>query len=104
MNKFKVPKSIDPEKLDAFVEGATSMAAQPLTSVPARNSVAPPRPALAFPWKQFAPDALPKTGINLRLNDYEHQALKWLAEKDDRSLQYTLKRLLKKALEAELPQ
>lgn len=95
--KFKVGKMVDPAKLVEFVEGAARPAVQ---AVP---TPAPAHPGAVHPWASFKPDALPKIGINLRLNDYEHQALKWLAEKDDRSLQYTLKRLLKQALEAELP-
>ncbi|MDA8094889.1 MAG: hypothetical protein M0T84_13495 [Betaproteobacteria bacterium] len=103
MSKFRVAKSVDPAKLDAFVEGAGRPAVQAVAPAPAANPAAAPRADNEHPWENFAPDALPKTGINLRLNDYEHQALKWLAERDDRSLQYTLKRLLKQALETELP-
>lgn len=99
--KFKIGKSVDPARLDEFVEGAARPAVQSVAT-PA-SAQAPARPGSVHPWASFDPDALPKIGVNLRLNNYEHQALKWLAEKDDRSLQYTLKRLLKQALEAELP-
>jgi hypothetical protein len=52
------------------------------------------------PWEKYDRDARPLSGINVRLNDYEHELLKYLADADDRSLQQTIKRLLIPAAEA----
>jgi hypothetical protein len=52
------------------------------------------------PWEKFDRHARPLSGINVRLNDYEHELLKHLAEADQRSLQQTIKRLLIPAAEA----
>jgi hypothetical protein len=54
----------------------------------------------AAPWERLAKDDRPHSGVNLRLNGYEHALLKFLAEQDDRSLQQTIKRLLIPAAEA----
>jgi len=52
------------------------------------------------PWEKHDRDARPLSGINVRLNDYEHELLKYLAAADDRSIQQTIKRLLVPAAEA----
>jgi hypothetical protein len=54
----------------------------------------------AAPWDGFSKDAKPLSGINLRLNDYERELLRFLAESDQRSIQQTIKRLLVPAAEA----
>lgn len=52
------------------------------------------------PWERFDKNARPMTGLNVRLNEYEHELLKQLAKKEDRSLQWTVKKLLIAAAEA----
>jgi len=56
----------------------------------------PPLP----PWAKLDKDAKPLSGINLRINEYEHELLKFLAQVDDRSIQQTIKRLLIPAAES----
>lgn len=52
------------------------------------------------PWESLDKDAKPLSGINLRLNAYEHELLKFLADSDQRSIQQTIKRLLIPAAES----
>jgi hypothetical protein len=52
------------------------------------------------PWEELDKEAKPLSGINLRLNAYEHELLKFLAESDQRSIQQTIKRLLIPAAES----
>lgn len=52
------------------------------------------------PWEKLDRGARPLSGINVRLNDYEHELLKHLAAADARSLQQTIKRLLIPAAES----
>lgn len=70
----------------------------PTTSAPVRRA----RPASTEErrWERFDKDARPHSGINLRLNNYEHELLKALADDDERSLQQTIKRLLIPSAEA----
>jgi len=115
----------DPEALAAFVAAADQRSTAPAIVTPTPIAAdEPPRIALVpsvveatpeesagarrvrrrscdeAPWEKYERDARPLSGINVRLNDYEHELLKYLAYVDDRSLQQTIKRLLIPAAEA----
>lgn len=100
MGGFKVGKVPKPRLPPDAVEGFAAKADE--VAKPTDRAPLPPRAMSARPWEGMDPDAATSRGVNLRLNAYEHEVLKWLAERDDRSLQYTLKRLLKQAMQAEI--
>lgn len=100
---------VEPEPVASEASEPSEATAQPAPAhVVARSAandhvVARAAPAAANderPWERFDKDARPHSGINLRLNSYEHELLKALAEDDERSLQQTIKRLLIPAAEA----
>ncbi len=128
MSKFKprpaLPDMPDPDAVARFAAGAEHRAIAPLASVPAAElapvviAAAPPPVVAATkpdtppapialeaardesPWLKHDKAAKPISGINLRLNDYEHELLRYLADVDSRSIQQTIKRLLLPAAEA----
>lgn len=90
----------DPEDVARFAAGAGTRAVES-TAVPMMTVVSSmPSSAPSSSWELLDKNAKPLSGINLRLNDYEHELLKFLAESDDRSIQQTIKRLLIPAAEA----
>lgn len=101
MSKFKsrpadllrvLPELPDPGDVARFAAGADKRTVEPTqTSSPTTDRL---------PWEEYDKTAKPLSGINLRLNDYEHQLLKFLAESDQRSIQQTIKRLLIPAAES----
>lgn len=102
MSKFKPRPSTLPDlpalpnvdDVARFAAGAETRSTQSTPTMPER------------PWERFDKHARPMTGLNVRLNEYEHELLKQLAKKEDRSLQWTIKKLLIVAAEAaaaELP-
>ena len=48
--------------------------------------------------RSLDPDAIPRIGLNIRFNDYEHQYLKNLARKEGRSLQKQIKMIIRAAI------
>ena len=84
----------DPDEVARFAAGADTRTVEPNAPAPAMSVVHSP------PWETLDKDAKPLSGINLRLNEYEHELLKFLAEQDQRSLQQTIKRLLIPAAES----
>jgi hypothetical protein len=85
----------DADEVARFAAGAGTRTVEPDAPVPA-ISIVPP----STTWEKHDRDAKPLSGINLRLNEYEHELLKFLAEIDERSLQQTIKRLLIPAAES----
>jgi hypothetical protein len=85
----------DPEEVARFAAGAETRTVEPNAPLPAISVVPSPRT-----WEKLDKDAKPLSGINLRINEYEHELLKFLAEHDQRSLQQTIKRLLIPAAES----
>ncbi len=51
------------------------------------------------PWHEFSADERPTISQTVRLNTYQHEQLKWLAQNEDRSLAQVLRRLLAPVLE-----
>lgn len=118
MSKFKprpselleLPELPRAEDVARFAAGADTRSTEPpeptAAAAPPMRARAPrarPRAApssSAAPWDGFSKDAKPLSGINLRLNDYERELLRFLAESDQRSIQQTIKRLLVPAAEA----
>ena len=84
----------DPDEVARFAAGADTRTVEPSAPVPATSVVLLP------PRETLDKEAKPLSGINLRLNEYEHELLKFLAEQDQRSLQQTIKRLLIPAAES----
>lgn len=91
-----LPDLPDAEDVARFAAGAETRAVEP-SALPAPTITIV---SSQLPWDKLDKNAKPLSGINLRLNDYEHQLLKFLAEADDRSIQQTIKRLLIPAAEA----
>ena len=101
MSKFKsrpssalpdLPPLPNVDDVARFAAGAETRSTTP---------TAPAAPAApARPWERFDKNARPIAGLNVRLNEYEHELLKQLAKKEDRSLQWTVKKLLIAAAEA----
>ncbi|MDH5675251.1 MAG: hypothetical protein OEZ06_24235 [Myxococcales bacterium] len=91
MSKFNRAKrpSTEPEGLAEFAAGA------------AVRSLQEPQPP-AKPWEGLDPAAKPSKGFNVRLNEYELALLRYVAERDGRSAQKTIKRVLIAALEAKV--
>lgn len=85
------------EDVARFAAGAGTRAVEP-SALPAPTMAIVGAP---LPWDKLDKNAKPLSGINLRLNEYEHELLKFLAEADDRSIQQTIKRLLIPAAEAQ---
>jgi hypothetical protein len=108
MGKFKSkPEALralpDPEDVARFASGAGTRTVEPSTAVPTIAVVpsVPVVPSVSSPsWETLDKNAKPLSGINLRLNEYEHELLKFLAESDDRSIQQIIKRLLIPTAEA----
>lgn len=121
MSKFKprpselleLPELPRAEDVARFAAGADTRSTEtPTEHTAAAAPAAVPRPrasrarpraapsSSAAPWDGFSKDAKPLSGINLRLNDYERELLRFLAESDQRSIQQTIKRLLVPAAEA----
>ena len=91
-----LPDLPDPGDVARFAAGAGTRTVEP-TALPAPAiTVVPSLP----PWAKLDKDAKPLSGINLRLNEYEHELLKFLAQVNDRSIQQTIKRLLIPAAES----
>ncbi|NOU29746.1 MAG: hypothetical protein HOO96_17715 [Polyangiaceae bacterium] len=89
-----LPDLPDPADVARFAAGAGTRTVEP-AALP-EMTVVPSVP----PWEKLDKDAKPLSGLNLRLNAYEHELLKFLAESDDRSIQQTIKRLLIPAAES----
>ena len=91
MSKFKskpaLPELPNEGEIARFAAGAETKTAQADSSS-------------TLPWEGRDKNARPLSGINLRLNDYEHELLRHLADLDRRSLQQTIKLLLIPAAEA----
>lgn len=47
-----------------------------------------------LPWSQYETKAVPRTGLNLRLNDHQLGKIRWLSERREISQQQLIKRLL----------
>ena len=87
-----LPDLPDPEDVARFAAGADTRTVTPDTSTPSTTT--------RQLRDKHDKTAKPLSGINLRLNDYEHELLKYLADSDQRSIQQTIKRLLIPAAEA----
>lgn len=85
----------NPEDVARFAAGAETRAVD--TSAIVSKEPASPNTRR---WDQYDKNAKALSGINLRLNDYERELLRVLAEADQRSIQQTIKRLLIPAAEA----
>lgn len=53
-----------------------------------------PVPRQALEWQSLDPEQQPTRGINVRFNEYELGLLRYLAERQDRSVHKIIKRLL----------
>ncbi len=101
MPKFKskpaelraLPDLPDPEDVARFAAGAETRTVAP-------DDTSTPTEPTRQRRDKHDKTAKPLSGINLRLNDYEHDLLKYLADSDQRSIQQTIKRLLIPAAEA----
>lgn len=85
------------DEVARFAAGAETRTIEP-GATPVAISIVPS--SASATWEKHNKDAKPLSGINLRLNEYEHELLKFLAESDERSLQQTIKRLLIPAAES----
>ena len=100
MTKFKakpallqaLPNLPDPDDVARFAAGAGTRNVEPNDVTPAELG--------QLPWERLDRAGKPISGLNLRLNGYEHELLKYLAESGQRSIQQTIKRLLIPAAEA----
>lgn len=106
MSKFKsrpspalpdLPPLPNVDDVARFAAGAETRATHPTTTAAAPDRSAHVDPDR--PWERFDKNARPLTGLNVRLNEYEHELLKQLAKKEDRSLQWMVKKLLIEAAE-----
>jgi hypothetical protein len=95
-----LPSLPDPVDVARFARGAETRTVEPTDSAPPVVTPNQASGAHPVPWEQFDRDAQPHSGLNLRLNSYEHELLKFLARSDKRSIQQTIKRLLIPAAEA----
>jgi hypothetical protein len=88
MSKFSLPKKeeieapVDIAELQAFAAGAKE-----------RNT------AQGKPWERHDPKALPKHNVSVRLNDYQMEILKYVAEALDMSQQKVLRKHALPAIE-----
>lgn len=100
MTKFKakpallqaLPNLPDPDDVARFAAGAVTRNLEP-------NDATSPE-LRQMPWETLDKAGKPISGLNLRLNAYEHELLKFLAQSEQRSIQQTIKRLLIPAAEA----
>lgn len=109
MSKFKsrpspalpdLPPLPNVDDVARFAAGAETRATHPTTATATHPTTAAPAHADPDrPWERFDKNARPLTGLNVRLNEYEHELLKQLAKKEDRSLQWMVKKLLIEAAE-----
>lgn len=53
----------------------------------------------AKPWEQHDPDAARRTGLNVRLNDWELEVVRFLAKREGRSQLDIVRRALRPVLE-----
>jgi len=100
VSKFKAKPELlralpDPEDVARFAAGAGTRTVEPSEPMP---SLVPGVPG-QLPWEKLDKHARPLSGINVRLNEYEHELLKFIAQSNDRSIQQTIKRLLIPAAE-----
>ena len=84
---FKLPApqeqpKVDPDALRQFAAGAKDQ----------RTDQEPP------PWEAHDPKALPRHNVSVRLNDYQLEVLRYLAQQADVSQQKVLNRILIPAL------
>jgi hypothetical protein len=84
---FKLPApqeqpKVDPDALRQFAAGAKDH----------RTDQEPP------PWEAHDPKALPRHNVSVRLNDYQLEVLRYLAQQADVSQQKVLNRILIPAL------
>ena len=77
--------SVDSEKVKAFTKGASDKIVE--------------QDSINYPWLKFDPKAKPTSGINLRLNNYQLSLIRFIAEREDRSQQYIIKKILVEGLE-----
>lgn len=102
----------NPEDVARFAAGAEIRAVpaeppihqdvQPLqpTSKPQPSEPKAKKVKTVAPWEKHDKSEKPSSGINLRLNNYEFELLRFLAEADQRSMQQIIKRMLIPAAEA----
>lgn len=101
MSKFKSrPSSALPELPNVDDVARFAAGAETRSTEAPKQSATPAEHEHERPWERFDKNARPMTGLNVRLNEYEHELLKRLAKKEDRSLQWTVKKLLIAAAEA----
>jgi hypothetical protein len=88
MSRFSLPETkddpppVDPDALREFAAGAKD-----------HRTDQPPTP-----WESLDPAAPPKHNVSVRLNDYQHEMLRFLAARADVSQQKILNRILIPAL------
>jgi S-adenosylmethionine:diacylglycerol 3-amino-3-carboxypropyl transferase len=84
------------DEVARFAAGAETRAVEPeAISVTAPATKEPKRAR----WEKHDKNDKPTSGINLRINAYEHELLRFLADADQRSIQQVIKRLLIPAAE-----
>lgn len=115
MSGFKISKPRLP--VDA-VEGFAAKAEEPkkdvldapilepagLTTKPSPVAVSPVKPLAntAVNLASLDPNAKPTKGLRLDLNEWQLEALRQIAQRDERSMQYVLQKLLKSWIPEEL--
>ncbi len=119
--KFKSSPQIDPKSIDAFAGAAETRSIVSLDKEPneAPAKEAPkaksPTPASKAPktktkrkstgdrpWDEHDPKADPSRGLNVRLNDFELELVRYLSKVEDRSMQKVIRRLIIPAVRAEV--
>lgn len=63
---------------------------------------ASPLDADELPWSDLDPDAIPRTGLNLRLNDYQLAKIRWVSAQLDISQQKLMRRGLMPWIDARI--
>lgn len=97
MSQFKVNK---PRLPASAVEGFAAKAGE--APKPAPHNVAEAFTAPAIRLEGLDPTAKPTKGLRLDLNPWQLEALRQIAARDERSMQYVLQKLLKSWLPEEL--
>ena len=110
MAKFRsVPLPRSEEEFVKSAEPAVALKSEagqgdPVAIAPATEESPPRRKKLktkeSRPWQGLDPNERADVSQTVRLNAYQHEQLKWIAEKEDRSLSQVLRRLLGPALDS----
>ncbi len=97
--RLSLPKRSTPPEVEAFARGADERGSAPPKLTPPQDPLLEVAQQYADAQADLSPKAKPVSGINLRLNAYQHALIRHLSKQNDRSLQWTIKHFLVPALE-----